>query len=110
VAMVVLILKLYLITVILTLLAYAVRHFLFTVNRISGEQRLITRTLSIPTCRMISVLIPMHNEEKVARLSLDAMVNADYPADKMEVIPINDNSTDDTGQIIGRICGPLSLL
>jgi len=98
--MVVLILKLYLITVILTLLAYAVRHFLFTVNRISGEQRLYYQDIIDTDVPMISVLIPMHNEEKVARLSLDAMVNADYPADKMEVIPINDNSTDDTGQIL----------
>lgn len=49
---------------------------------------------------MVSILIPAHNEQLVIENTLQAMVNLDYPKDKLEVIPINDNSNDDTGFII----------
>ena len=38
--MVVLILKLYVVLVVLIMGIYAVRHYLFTVNRLTGDQRL----------------------------------------------------------------------
>lgn len=49
---------------------------------------------------MVSILIPAHNEQLVIENTLQAMVNLDYPKDKLEVIPINDNSNDDTGFIV----------
>lgn len=48
----------------------------------------------------VSVLIPAHNEELVIDLTLKAMCRLDYPMDKLEIIVINDNSSDRTGHII----------
>lgn len=51
---------------------------------------------SYPT---VSVLIPAHNEEMVIEATLKAMVNLDYPRDKLEIILVNDKSSDLTGVI-----------
>jgi cellulose synthase/poly-beta-1,6-N-acetylglucosamine synthase-like glycosyltransferase len=48
----------------------------------------------------VSVLIPAHNEEIVINYTLDAMLRLDYPRDRIEIIVINDNSQDRTGEII----------
>lgn len=47
----------------------------------------------------VSVLIPAHNEEVVIEATLQAMVNLTYPKDKLEIILINDKSSDRTGEI-----------
>jgi len=48
----------------------------------------------------VAVLIPAHNEGQVMRHTLEAMVAFDYPADRYEVIVVNDGSSDDTGAIV----------
>lgn len=47
----------------------------------------------------ISVLIPAHNEEVVIGNTIRSMINLRYPEDKLEVLIINDNSSDRTGEI-----------
>jgi len=51
---------------------------------------------SFPT---VSILIPAHNEELVIGNTLEAMCRLLYPSDRLEVILINDNSSDQTGEI-----------
>jgi cellulose synthase/poly-beta-1,6-N-acetylglucosamine synthase-like glycosyltransferase len=51
----------------------------------------------------VAVLIPAHNEGKVIRNTLEAMLAFDYPPDRYEVLVINDGSTDDTGQIVQQL-------
>lgn len=48
----------------------------------------------------VSILIPAHNEQLVIENTLQAMINLNYPKDKLEVIPVNDNSSDETGFIV----------
>ncbi|SIS42476.1 glycosyltransferase family 2 protein [Salimicrobium flavidum] len=48
----------------------------------------------------VSILIPAHNEEVVIEETLKSMIRLDYPKNKMEVIVINDNSSDRTGEIV----------
>ncbi|MGP4042128.1 glycosyltransferase family 2 protein [Gracilibacillus sp. D59] len=50
----------------------------------------------------VSILIPAHNEEVVIGNTLEAMSNLTYPAECLEVIVINDNSNDQTGEIAER--------
>ncbi len=50
----------------------------------------------------VSVLIPAHNEEVVLDHTLKAMTALEYPADRYEIIVINDASTDRTGEIAAR--------
>ncbi|SHJ07118.1 Glycosyltransferase, catalytic subunit of cellulose synthase and poly-beta-1,6-N-acetylglucosamine synthase [Clostridium cavendishii DSM 21758] len=51
----------------------------------------------------ISILIPAHNEELVIGKTVLSILKLDYPKDKMEVIVINDNSSDGTGRILKEI-------
>jgi cellulose synthase/poly-beta-1,6-N-acetylglucosamine synthase-like glycosyltransferase len=51
----------------------------------------------------VAVLIPAHNEAKVIRTTLEAMLAFDYPADRYEVLVINDGSTDGTGAIVQEL-------
>ncbi len=48
----------------------------------------------------VSVLIPAHNEDKVISYTLDAMTRLDYPAHRLEILVINDGSTDSTAEIV----------
>lgn len=50
----------------------------------------------------VSILIPAHNEEIVIERTIKAMLKLKYPKDKLEVVIINDNSSDRTGEIIER--------
>ncbi len=51
----------------------------------------------------VSVLIPAHNEAVVIEETLIAMARLDYPAERLQVLLINDGSTDETGAIGERI-------
>jgi cellulose synthase/poly-beta-1,6-N-acetylglucosamine synthase-like glycosyltransferase len=46
-----------------------------------------------------SLIVPMKDEEKVARRILDAMVKINYPSDKYELIVVDDSLADDTSKI-----------
>lgn len=48
----------------------------------------------------VSILIPAHNEEMVIEQTMQSMIRLDYPKEKLEVLVINDNSSDLTGQLI----------
>ncbi|WP_100374300.1 glycosyltransferase family 2 protein [Bacillus sp. FJAT-45037] len=52
-----------------------------------------------PVQPLVSILIPAHNEEVVIEETIKAMVRLDYPKDKLEIIIINDYSSDLTGTI-----------
>ena len=65
-----------------------------------GEQMLYYQDIVDSELPRIAVLIPMHNEELVAKHILDHLISADYPLDKTEIIPINDHSEDRTKEIV----------
>ena len=87
-----------LIVVIMTL--YGIRHFMFTMNRLTGVQRHPYIDISVAQWPMITVYIAAHNEEKVIAGCIDALLQTDYPADRLKIIPVNDRSSDRTAQII----------
>ncbi len=47
----------------------------------------------------VSIHVPVYNERYVVRRLLDAIINLDYPREKIQVVVIDD-STDDTSEII----------
>jgi len=47
-----------------------------------------------------SILIPAHNEEVVIAETIESMMALNYPKDKLEIIIINDGSTDSTREIV----------
>ena len=89
---------LFLIVVIMML--YGVRHFMFTMNRLTGKQRHPYIDVAVARWPMITVFIAAHNEEKVIAGCIEALLNTDYPHDCLKIIPVNDRSKDATMAII----------
>lgn len=48
----------------------------------------------------VAIFIPAHNEEVVIAQTLKAMSRLYYPKEKLDIIVINDNSSDRTGEIV----------
>jgi cellulose synthase/poly-beta-1,6-N-acetylglucosamine synthase-like glycosyltransferase len=72
----------------------------FYSHRVARERNeLAARRLELPR---VSLLIPAHNEEVVLDHTLAAMSALRYPANCLEIIVINDASTDRTGDIADR--------
>ncbi len=92
--------RIYLVFTILVLVVYAVRHYLFVIFRMSARRMRDMMEVVGFTTPTISVLVPMHNEEKVAADVLQALVDCDYDWNRLEIIAINDRSQDRTGEII----------
>jgi len=99
-AVVVLILKVFTVFEIVVMLVYTIRHFAFTYNRLFGEQRLYYQDIVDSDLPVVTIVVPMHNEEKVAKDVLQQLTTIDYPQDRYEVIPINDHSNDGTRDIL----------
>jgi cellulose synthase/poly-beta-1,6-N-acetylglucosamine synthase-like glycosyltransferase len=70
--------------------------FLFVGSLLSGR----ASNSEIPT---VSVIIPARNEEERIENCLRSILNQDYPEDLLEVVVVNDRSTDRTGQIVREI-------
>jgi cellulose synthase/poly-beta-1,6-N-acetylglucosamine synthase-like glycosyltransferase len=66
----------------------------------AGRNTTIAPTAGLP---FVSVLIPAHNEAKVIGKTLEAILESDYDKDKYEIIVINDNSSDNSAEILERI-------
>jgi cellulose synthase/poly-beta-1,6-N-acetylglucosamine synthase-like glycosyltransferase len=80
--------------------AYLIRHYMFTLTvlRRAKENPSINSNNGVyePS---VSILIPAHNEDKVIGKLLQKMTELTYPKDKLEVVLIDDASSDNTGQI-----------
>jgi cellulose synthase/poly-beta-1,6-N-acetylglucosamine synthase-like glycosyltransferase len=81
---------------------YTIRHWIFTFSRVYGRQRPSFSDVLEKDLPKISVLVPMHNEAAVAGRCLDSLLASDYPASKLEIVALNDHSTDDTATIVER--------
>ncbi len=46
----------------------------------------------------VAIVIPAYNEGEAVTRSIDSCLGVDYPQDKLEVVVVNDGSTDDTWQ------------
>jgi hyaluronan synthase len=54
---------------------------------------------------VISVIVPAYNEEKIIKMTANALLASDYPKNKLEIIVVDDGSIDNTFNIISRIKG-----
>lgn len=79
---------------------YTVRHYWFTLNRLLGEQRHPYLDIQLAEWPAVTVLIPAHNEEAVITHILQALLVADYPRERLRIMPVNDRSTDRTRELI----------
>jgi len=94
------ILNLILVLLIAVMSAYLIRHYIFTLTALyyrGGQPSFIPSRSYQPT---VSILIPAHNEEKVIGRSLQRTIELTYPREKLEIIVIDDGSTDQTSEIV----------
>ena len=82
------------------MIAYLVRHYIFTLSvlRSANKKRSIT-SADLTFEPTVSILIPAFNEEKVIERLLSRLSNITYSKEKLQVIVIDDASSDKTGKI-----------
>jgi len=84
--------------------AYLARHYIFTLTALYHEGAQTHHTAQDTVYQPnVSVLIPARNEEKVIGRILQRMTELTYSKEKLEVIVIDDASTDRTGEIAEEI-------
>ena len=94
---------LYLLFAIVALICiYTLRHYCFTLNRLFGFQRHPYIDVDTADWPRVTVLIAAHNEEAVISHILTSLLEVNYPAGKLIIMPVNDRSTDRTREIIDR--------
>lgn len=84
------------------LVVYTLRHYFFTLNRLFGKHRQPYVDVVRADWPALTVFVPAHNESLVLRDSLDALLAAEYPADRLLIVPIDDRSVDDTRAIMNE--------
>jgi cellulose synthase/poly-beta-1,6-N-acetylglucosamine synthase-like glycosyltransferase len=83
------------------IIIYLLRHYIFTFTVLRKSKNNYGSSLNSnlnfePT---VTILIPAHNEENVIGKMLDKITKLSYPKNKLEVILIDDASSDATGKI-----------
>ncbi len=98
--MFILALNLLLAAIVVLILIYTVRHYLFTLNRLFGRQRHPYINIDTATWPGVTVMIAAHNEEAVIAHCMEALLAVHYPHDKLNIMVVNDRSTDRTREIV----------
>ncbi len=98
--MFILTLKIILAAIIVLVVIYTIRHYVFTLNRLFGRQRHPYINIDTATWPTVAVLVMAHNEEAVISHSIEALLAVHYPRDRLKIIVVNDRSTDRTHEIV----------
>ena len=94
------------------LVAYTLFVTTFQLSRVAGaamyerSKRMLTATTKpalAPYEPVVTYVIPCKNEEGAIAKTVRKCFESDYPEDKLEVIVINDGSTDGTGEVLERM-------
>lgn len=81
-----------------TAIIYAIRISVFTIG-LRIERKRTIRTFLHHIYPQISVIVPARNEENNITQCIESLAASDYPADRLEILIVNDRSHDQTGQI-----------
>lgn len=83
------------------LVAYMLRHYIFTmvVLRHVKNPQLTNTSAKVWYQPIVSILVPARNEEHVLGKLLERLTRLTYPKDRLEIIIIDDASSDQTGRI-----------
>jgi cellulose synthase/poly-beta-1,6-N-acetylglucosamine synthase-like glycosyltransferase len=83
------------------MLTYLIRHYIFTLSVLRNANRTQKAPLvqNVGFEPSVSILIPAHNEEHVIGRLLQRLTELTYPQNKLQVIIIDDASSDKTGEI-----------
>ena len=82
---------------------YSLRHYVFSLSRLFGDQRHPYASIVSADWPRVTVLVAAHNEESVIADCLRNLMGVDYPVERMLVMPVNDRSSDRTREIIEAV-------
>jgi cellulose synthase/poly-beta-1,6-N-acetylglucosamine synthase-like glycosyltransferase len=85
------------------IIIYTIRHYWFTLNRLFGQQRHPYLDIDVADWPTVTVIVPAHNEELVINNILTALLEVDYPQERLMILAINDRSRDKTAQILDQL-------
>ena len=85
------------------IIVYTIRHYWFTLNRLFGRQRHPYLDIDVADWPTVTVIIPAHNEELVIGNILNALLEVDYPQERLMLLAVNDRSRDKTGDILDQL-------
>jgi cellulose synthase/poly-beta-1,6-N-acetylglucosamine synthase-like glycosyltransferase len=84
--------QLVLAVIVVLIVVYTLRHYIFTLNRMFGVQRHPYIDIDVADWPSVTVLVAAHNEEQVIEGSLRCLMEVDYPSERLTVIPMNDRT------------------
>ena len=58
----------------------------------------------------VSVIVPVYNRAKVIRPCLDSILAVDYPVDRLELIVVDNASTDDTPRVLEQYAARIRII
>ena len=90
------------VTLIWFMLAYQSLLFFLGHRYYRLSRRLRTELVPDAELPAVSVVVPCHNEELVIARTIRALLALDYPAAKIEILIVNDGSTDRTADAAGE--------
>ena len=88
----------------LFLALYIQVFYLVTFLEKRGEMKPTSRPKQFP---FLSIMVPCFNEERSVAKTINSLLMADYPKDKLEILVIDDGSKDSTWQVIQGFNNPL---
>lgn len=86
--------------IVAVMMVYAARHVVFTLSRMFGRQRHPYVDIDSAAWPRVTVFIAAHNEEQVIAGCIEALLNSNYPVERLKIVPVNDRSRDATTAII----------
>lgn len=75
-------------------------YYVWFIQRCYRGLKALPRPVDAVSSHGVSILVPARNEEENIGRTLEALVQQDHPRDRMEIIVIDDASTDDTVRIV----------
>ena len=70
---------------------------IFWISLTQYENKVVNKLTKLP---YVSIIVPAYNEEKNINNALNSLINLDYPKEKIEIIVVDDCSTDKTVDIV----------
>lgn len=84
-------------------MAYLIRHYIFTFTVLRSSKNPKPKNQSAQAFEpTVTILVPAHNEEKVIDKLIQQMTKLTYPKNKLQIMIIDDASTDKTGKIVDQ--------
>ena len=60
------------------------------------------KRINLKSFPYVSIIVAAHNEEKNISRTINSLLALNYPKDKFEIIVVNDQSTDDTVNVVKK--------